>query len=158
MTTATSSRCAPRTAACSTSRPSPITVTDASEAPPIEVLTGTPGDDSFRGAARQRADRRLGGDDTVTFGFALADAAISFVDDTVIVDFGASHTVLTGFERFVFTDGAVDNDDGNALVDDLFYYSRYHDVWSAHVDADDHYAAFGAGEGRAPTRAPMRRS
>ena len=51
----------------------------------------------------------------------------------------------------MFTDGVVDNNDGSAFVDDLFDYARYHDVWSAHVDADDHYAAFGAGEGRAPS-------
>ena len=32
--------------------------------------------------------------------------------------------MLTGFEKFVFTDGTVDNNDGNPLVDDLFYYSQ----------------------------------
>ena len=69
----------------------------------------------------------------------------------MIVDHGTSHTVLTGVEAFVFTDGTVNRDDGNTLVDDLFYYARYHDVWNAHADADDHYAAFGAAEGRAPS-------
>ena len=44
--------------------------------------------------------------------------------------------MLTGFETFVFTDGTVNNNDGDWLVDDLFYYSRYHDVWNAHVEAD----------------------
>ena len=47
--------------------------------------------------------------------------------------------MLTGFEMFVFTDGTVNNNDGDPLVDDLFYYSQYHDVWNAHVDADAHY-------------------
>ena len=47
--------------------------------------------------------------------------------------------MLTGFEKYVFTDGTVDTNDGNPLVDDLFYYSRYHDVWNAHVDAEAHY-------------------
>jgi len=32
--------------------------------------------------------------------------------------------VLTGFEKYVFTDGTVNNADGDPLVDDLYYYSR----------------------------------
>ena len=58
--------------------------------------------------------------------------------------------MLTGFETFVFTDGTVDNADGNRLVDDLFYYSRNHDVWNAHVDADSTTASTGWKEGRDP--------
>ena len=45
----------------------------------------------------------------------------------------------------MFTDGTVNNNDGNPLVDDLFYYSRNHDVWNAHVDADQHYNDASAG-------------
>jgi hypothetical protein len=33
---------------------------------------------------------------------------------------------LTGFEVFKFTDGTVNNND--PLIDDLFYYSQYHDI------------------------------
>ena len=69
----------------------------------------------------------------------------------VIIDSASSHTVLTGFEVFAFTDGTVNNDDGNPLVDDLFYYSHNHDVWNAQVDADAHYHAFGWHEGRDPS-------
>ena len=58
--------------------------------------------------------------------------------------------MLTGFEAFVFTDGTVDNNDGIRLIDDLFYYSKYHDVWNAHVDADAHFVSFGRDEGRDP--------
>ena len=36
------------------------------------------------------------------------------------------------------------------LVDDLFYYSHYPDVWNAHVDADQHYHQYGWHEGRDP--------
>jgi hypothetical protein len=60
-------------------------------------------------------------------------------------------TVLTGFERFAFSDGTVDNNDGNWLVDDLFYYAQNHDVWNAHVDADVHYGTTGWKEGRDPS-------
>ena len=58
--------------------------------------------------------------------------------------------MLTGFEVFKFTDGTVNNNDGIRLVDDLFYYSKYHDVWNAHVDADAHFVTFGRHEGRDP--------
>ena len=34
----------------------------------------------------------------------------------------------------MFTDGTVNNNDEDPLVDDLFYYSQYHDV-AAHADA-----------------------
>ena len=58
--------------------------------------------------------------------------------------------MLDGFERFVFTDGMVDNADGDRLVDDLFYYARYHDVWNAQADADQHFHASGWHETRDP--------
>ena len=61
-----------------------------------------------------------------------------------------SHTVLTGFNTYVFTDGTVNENDGDPLVDDLFYYSHNHDVWNAHVDADQHYHQYGWHEGRDP--------
>src|SRR5262249_30850971 len=88
--------------------------------------------------------------DTMTFGFRLVDATVTYSGNLVIIDSASSHTVLTGFETFVFTDGTVQNNDGNPLVDDLFYYSKNHDVWNAHVSADDHYNAFGWHEGRDP--------
>ena len=68
----------------------------------------------------------------------------------MIFDGPSSHTELTGFETFVFTDGTVNNADGNPLVDDLFYYARHHDVWNAHIDAELHYGAAGRREGRDP--------
>ena len=75
---------------------------------------------------------------------------MTYDGNKVIIDGPSSHTVLTGFEKFVFTDGTVDNNDGNWLVDDLFYFSRNHDVWNAHADADRHYDTFGWHEGRDP--------
>ena len=114
------------------------------------VTTGTTGDDSYTAAGNQRIEASLG-TDTVTFGFKLTDATISFSGNQVIVDGPGSHTVLTGIEVFKFTDGTVDNADGNRLVDDLYYYARYHDVWNAHVDADAHYAQYGWHENRDPS-------
>ena len=114
-------------------------------------LDGTPQADSFIALpGNERIDGHEG-IDTITFGFRLVDAAIAWSGNRVIVDGpGGSHTVLTGFERFEFTDGTVDNDDGNPLVDDLFYYAQNHDVWNAHVDAETHYAGSGWQERRDP--------
>jgi beta-glucanase (GH16 family) len=91
-----------------------------------------------------------GGKDTITFNFALTQAIVTYSDNTVTIEGPGTKTVLTGFERFVFNDGTVDNADGSPLVDDLYYYTRHHDVWAANVDADVHYAVFGWHEGRNP--------
>jgi hypothetical protein len=123
-------------------------INPVSNAPPIE--SGTPGDDSFTALAGIRQFDGLGGIDTMTFGFRLVDATVSYDGNKVIVDSASSHTILTGFEKFVFTDGTVDNNDGDWLVDDLFYYAGNHDVWNAHIDADVHYNTFGWHENRDP--------
>jgi serralysin len=115
-------------------------------------LFGTPGNDAFDVLPGNLRIDALGGIDTVTFGFRLVDATVSYLGNTIVIDGpgGSSHTVLTGFEVFEFTDGTVNNNDGIRLVDDLFYYSKYHDVWNAHVDADAHFVSFGRDEGRDP--------
>jgi serralysin len=128
-----------------------VNVIDASEAPDLIWLTGTSGDDSFTAPAGNARIDGLGGVDTVTFNFKLTEAAVTYRGSQVIIDSAGSHTVLTGFERYVFADGTVDNVDGDRMVDDLFYYSQYHDVWSAGVDAGEHYQAFGWHEGRDPS-------
>ena len=119
----------------------------------IEVFdhkTGTSGDGSFTASGYQKIDGGAG-KDTIKFDFALTQAIVTYSDNTVTVEGpGGTKTVLTGFEKFVFNDGTVDNADGSPLVDDLFYYTRNHDVWAAHVDPDKHYAEFGWHEGRNP--------
>ena len=114
------------------------------------VPTGTPGDDNVTAPLGNARIDGLGGIDTVTFGFRLVDAHVSYVGNTVVIDGPSSHTVLSGFEKYVFTDGTVDNNDGDVLVDDLFYYSHNHDVWNAQTDADAHYHSVGWKEGRDP--------
>jgi hypothetical protein len=113
-------------------------------------LTGTSGNDSFTALPNNEIVDAGNGVDTMTFGFRLVDATVTYSGNQVIIDGPGSHTVLTGFEVFNFTDGTVHNDDGSPLIDDLFYYSRYHDVWNAHVDADAHYNSFGWHELRDP--------
>ena len=111
---------------------------------------GTSGDDTFTAPAGSSDFSGLGGTDTIKFNFRLVDATFTWLGNQVIVDTATSHTVLSGFEVYQFTDGTVNNADGNPLVDDLFYYAHYHDVWAAHIDADVHYNQVGWHEGRDP--------
>ena len=97
----------------------------------LSFLFGTPGDDNFV-ALRQPGDRCAGlGNDTITFDFRLVDATVTYAGNSVHHRSAASHTVLSGFETYVFTDGTVNNKDADVLVDDLFYYAQNHDVWNA---------------------------
>jgi VCBS repeat-containing protein len=114
-------------------------------------FNGTSGPDSFTAPSGNSGINGFGGIDTVTFSFNLVDAAVSFHDNVVWIDTATSHTELTGIQTYVFNDGTVNEKDGNALVDDLFYYSHYHDIWNAHIEADTHYALYGWHEGRDPS-------
>src|SRR5262249_31717146 len=116
------------------------------------TLSGVSASGIINPSAANATGTILNDDSTATFNFRLLDATVSYSGDNVVIDGpGGSHTVLNGFvHTFVFTDGTVENRDGNPLVDDLFYYSHNHDVWSAHVDADEHFNTFGWKEGRDP--------
>ena len=117
----------------------------------LEPINLTPGNDTFTAPAGAAIVNGLGGIDTISFNFKLVDAVISFFDGRIVIDGpGADFIELTGFEVFQFTDGTVTQRDGSPLVDDLFYYAKYHDVWAAGVDADTHFATFGWKEGRDP--------
>ena len=113
---------------------------------------GTPGDDNFTAPAGAEPSMRSAASTRSRSASSSPTRPSPMSGNQVIIDGPSSHTVLTGFERFVFTDGTVDNADGNRLVDDLFYYSQNHDVWNAHVDADAHYRRRSAGT-KAATRA-----
>jgi len=116
----------------------------------MAVFTGTSGNDVFTAAAGSNRYEGLAGTDKIIFNFALTDATITFSGTEVIVDTATSHTVLTGFQTYQFSDGTVEENDGNPLVSDLFYYAQNHDVWLAKADADAHYANYGWKEGRNP--------
>ena len=114
------------------------------------TATGTTGNDSYTAIAGVEFIDAGAGVDTIAFNFKLVDATVTYSGNKVIIDGPGSHSVLSGFEVFSFTDGTVNNNDGDVLVDDLFYYSKYHDVWTAHADADAHYHTVGWKEGRDP--------
>ena len=119
---------------------------------PLPAFTGTSGNNSFVPVPGSSRIDGLGGTDTITFNFKLTEARVWFFGNEVIVESpdSSNRTVVTGFETFVFTDGTVNNNDGNPLVDDLYYYVKNYDVWNAHADADLHYDALGWREGRNP--------
>src|SRR5215204_5973163 len=98
----------------------------------MAVFSGTSADNVFTIAAGNNRYDALGGNDTAIFSFKLTDATITYSSgNEVIVDTTTSHTVLTGFQKYQFTDGTVDESDGSPLVSDLFYYAQNHDVWAA---------------------------
>src|SRR5262245_29090423 len=115
------------------------------------MANGTNGPDTFTVPAGSSTFNGFGGVDTLIMNFRLVDATFTWVGNQLIIDTPSSHTVTTGFEVFQFTDGTVHNDDGSPLVDDLYYYAQYHDVWNAHVDADAHYNSVGWHEKRDPS-------
>src|SRR3982751_2281298 len=98
----------------------------------MAVFPGSSADDDFTAATGTNQYDGLGGNDTIRFNFRLVDATVSYSGNQITVDAAGYHEVLTGFETYVFTDGTVNNGDGNPLVDDLYYYSHNHDVWTAH--------------------------
>jgi hypothetical protein len=112
---------------------------------------GTPGDDSFTAVSGNSQYHAGTGVDTIAFDFKLTDAVVTWSGNQVIIDGPSSHTVLSGFEVYQFTDGTVNTNDGSPLIDDLFYNAQNHDVWNAQIDADFHYNAVGWKEGRDPS-------
>jgi hypothetical protein len=128
----------------------PLTDTDSVTIHLNTYLEGSDGDDGFNALPGNAMIVARLGHDTITFDFALTQATITWRNNLVIIDGPSSHTVLSGFETYVFTDGTVHNADDDRLVDDLFYYARNHELWQAQADADAHYHATGWREGRDP--------
>jgi hypothetical protein len=116
----------------------------------LQPTIGSAGDDSFTALPGGNRFDGLYGVDTVTFDFRLVDATVRHVGNMVVIDGPTSHTVLTGFERYAFTDGTVDNNDDNILVDDLFYYAQNIRVWNGKVEAESDYTTFGWQHGLDP--------
>jgi fibronectin-binding autotransporter adhesin len=129
-----------------------VTLTAAAVQQAPQPIIGTDSDDTFTAPAGDSEFIGLRGVDTINFNFRLVDATVTYSGYDTIIDGpnGSSHTITTGFETFVFTDGTVNDRDGSPLIDDLFYYSRNHDVWNAHMDADTHFNLYGWREGRDP--------
>ena len=114
------------------------------------ATNGTQNADSFTAPNGASEFNGLGGVDTLILNFKLVDATFTWAGNQLIIDTATSHTVVTGFEIFQFTDGTVNNNDGSPLIDDLYYNATYHDVWNAHLDAEVHFNQAGWHEKRNP--------
>jgi hypothetical protein len=90
------------------------------------------------------------GNDTITFDFRLVDATVSYFGNTVTIIGPSGHTVLGGFERFVFTDGTVDNADGDVWSTICSITRAITMSGTRHADADQHFHASGWRESRDP--------
>ncbi len=118
-----------------------------------EVFTYT-AVDSFGHNGQATLDIQLGGQApkaSATFDFAFTDARTEMRGEAMVLigPDGIVHDI-NGIDTLSFTDGVIQNNDGNRMVDDVYYYAHNLDVWRAHVDPDQHCAQFGWHEGRDP--------
>src|SRR6185436_4029974 len=88
---------------------------------------------------------------TAVFNVDFNSVKVSFKDDAVIIESAEGRDELKGIEHFQFTDGTINLNDGNPLVDELFYFAANKDVWDAGLDAETHYNISGWREGRDPS-------
>lgn len=111
------------------------------------VLVGGLGNDWLRGEAG--SDLLLGGDgwDTAGFDFFLSDGKFFYRDGAMIIENNGSVDRLYSIENFQFLDRFLVQNDGNALVDDMYYYTHNRSVYQ---DAEEHYFQNGWKEGRDP--------
>jgi hypothetical protein len=116
----------------------------------VDVINARGGDDIVAAGGGNAFLDGGAGNDTAIFDFRLVDATVTRLLDGFKIQAGATAVVVSRFESYVFADGTVNTNDGNPLVDDLFYYAQNRDVWNAHIDADAHYNATGWREGRDP--------
>jgi Ca2+-binding RTX toxin-like protein len=117
----------------------------------IENLIGGSGNDSFKGNG---ADNRLdggAGDDTVTFAQTFGHYTLQDFGGLIVVSGPEGTDTLTGIEHLQFADIAITPvDDGNPLVDALYYLSQNPDVLAAGIDPLFHFNNHGWREGRDP--------
>ncbi|WBV41420.1 M10 family metallopeptidase C-terminal domain-containing protein [Pseudoroseomonas cervicalis] len=116
-----------------------------------DTLFGNDADNRLAGGAGTNILDGRGGFDTAVISAALTDITYSFEGRHLGFERPDESGDLTiRIEAFAFEDGTVIRDDGNALLDDLYYYTENHDIWLAGADAEAHYAASGWREGRDP--------
>ena len=117
------------------------------------VLNGGGGDDTLAGGAGNDALFGGAGVDTAVFDYGFGQAGATLSGPALMIQqFGGPGglDVLRSIEVLKFTDGAIQLADGDALVNDLAYYTAYRDVYRAGLDAEAHYNSYGWKEGRDP--------
>jgi glucose/arabinose dehydrogenase len=107
----------------------------------IDELVGGAGDDSLNGA---------GSDATATFTQKLASYALQDLGGRVTVSGPDGNDTLTSVAHLRFADGTINVNDGDLLLDAIFYDVQNTDVFHARIDAKAHFDAAGWREGRDP--------
>ena len=87
---------------------------------------------------------------TINFAFSFKSATVEDGANAVIYGPNQTISVVPEYKIFSFADGSINTKDGSPLINDLFYFSKNLDVWTAHIDADQHYNQNGWHEGRNP--------
>lgn len=106
-----------------------------------DVITNSAGDDILSGGR---------GTDTLVFNSSFASITVTDVGGITAITGPEGRDLVSGFERYLFSDATIVVNDGKPLVDDLYYLARNKDVFQAGQDADTHFAQYGAREGRDP--------
>jgi hypothetical protein len=117
----------------------------------VNTLQGGEGNDTLTGGLGQ--DKLIGGagDDTAVFSQSLGQYTVQDFGAKILVAGPDGTDTLTSVEHLRFTDTTLNVvDDGNALFDTLYYFSRNADVYFSGVNALDHFNAIGSHEGRDP--------
>ena len=123
-----------------------VKVTDVSG-----TIVGDDGDNVLAGTGENDLIKGLGGNDTAVFNVDFNTVKVVFEGNRVFIESAEGRDEVSGIENFQFTDGVIHLDDGNPLVNDLFYFANNKDVWDAGIDAEAHYNTFGWLEGRDPS-------
>ncbi|MGL4967598.1 MAG: M10 family metallopeptidase [Inquilinus sp.] len=116
----------------------------------IENAIGGSGNDTVTGNQASNVLDGGAGYDTLTTPGSLFRYAISSDSGGTVFEGSQGRDTARNFEQFKFDDGLVVQADGNARVDDLFYFRSNRDIWNAHADPDMHYSQAGWREGRDP--------
>jgi Ca2+-binding RTX toxin-like protein len=106
-----------------------------------DTLNGGPGNDNINGGA---------GDDTAVFSGNLAAYALQDLGNRVLVSGPDGNDTVSSTEHLQFGDGTINYNDGDPLIDAIFYDRNNLDVFHAGVDAKAHYNTNGFHEGRDP--------
>lgn len=113
--------------------------------------TGGNGDERFVLTAGEDVVKGGQGIDTAVFAHSFAEAKFAFTAQGIVVSGpGGTHDLLSGIEKLEFSDRVINGADDNPFVDDLYYLLSNPDVLASGLDAEAHYARFGAAEGRSP--------
>ncbi|MBX9931126.1 MAG: 5'-nucleotidase C-terminal domain-containing protein [Methylobacterium sp.] len=112
-----------------------------------DTIVNSAGDDILMGGGNANGSP---GTDTLVLSGPFSAYSVGQIGSATVLSGPEGRDLISGFERYTFSDRTIVTGDGAPLVDDLYYLANNRDVFAAGTDADTHYAANGAREGRDP--------